>query len=130
MVVADGDMKYWGGQTPPSWIREIVNERPRPLVGASRSGLTTPQIGDIVLKPFIDGRNYQQCFRLETWDTHDLLDGPFNDIKKALESALEFGLTSRLAVWLDYSDDPDSHDLDEVPLYYSETTAADARSVA
>jgi hypothetical protein len=39
-------------------------------------------------------------------------------------------VTSRLAVWLDYSDDPHSHDLDAVPLYYSETTAADTKSVA
>jgi len=123
-------MKYWGGRTPPAWIREIAEERPRPLVGASPSGLATPQAGDIVLKPFIDGRNYKQLFRLETWDTHDLLDGPFDDIKRALECALEFGVTSRLAVWLDYCDDPDSHDLDAVPLYYSDTVAADARSVA
>lgn len=122
-------MKYWGARPPPSWIREIVDERPRPLVGASVSGLTTPQTGDIVLKPFIDGRNYKQIFRLETWDTHDLLDGPFDDIKRALDCALELGLTSRLAVWLDYCDDPASHDLDEVPLYYSDITAA-ARSVA
>jgi hypothetical protein len=123
-------MKYWGGQTPPAWIREIAEERPRPLVGAASAGLTSPQAGDIVLKPFIDGKTYQQLFRLETWDTHDLLDGPFDDIKRALESALEFGVTSRLAVWLDYSDHPHSHDVDAVPLYYSETTAADTKSVA
>jgi hypothetical protein len=123
-------MKYWGGQTPPAWIRDIADERPRPLVGAAQAGSSSPQTGDIVLKPFIDGRTYQQLFRLETWDTHDLLDGPFDDIKRALESALEFGVTSRLAVWLDYSDDPHWHDLDAVPLYYSDTTAADAKSVA
>jgi hypothetical protein len=123
-------MKYWGGRTPPSWVREIAEERPRPLVALAPSGLTSPQTGDIVLKPFIDGKSYQQLFRLETWDTHGLLDGPFDDIKRALEAALEFGVTSRLAVWLDYSDDPHSHDLDAVPLYYSETTAADTKSVA
>lgn len=40
----------------------------------------------IVLKPFIDGRTYQQLFRLETCETHDLLDGPFEHIKRAMES--------------------------------------------
>lgn len=123
-------MKYWGGQAPPAWIREIADERPRPLVGAAPARLTSPQSGDIVLKPFIDGRTYQQLFRLETCETHDLLDGPFEDIKRAMESAFEFGVTARLAVWLDYSDDPNLHDLDAVPLYYSDTTAADAKSVA
>ena len=123
-------MKYWGGQTPPAWIRDIADERPRPLVGGAIAELSAPQAGDIVLKPLIDVRTYQQLFRLETWGTHDLLDGPFDDIKRALESAFEFGVTSRLAVWLDYSDDPGWHDLDAVPLYYADTTAADAKSVA
>ena len=123
-------MKYWGGQTPPAWIRDIADDRPRPLVGASRPGLTTPQAGDIVLKPFFDGTGCKQLFRLETWQTHALLDGPFDDVKRALECAFEFGVTSRLAVWLDYSDDPDVHDHDALPLYYSDTTAADTRSVA
>jgi hypothetical protein len=123
-------MKNWGGRTPPAWIREIAEERPRPLVALTPPDLKSPQAGDIVLKPFIDGKSYQQLFRLETWDTHGLLDGPFDDIKRALESALEFGVTSRLVVWLDYSDDPHSHDLDAVPLYYSDTTAADTKSVA
>lgn len=115
---------------PPAWVREIAPERPRPLVGSVSVAATVPQVGDIVLKPFIDGRTYQQLFRLETWDTHDLLDGPFADVKPALEAALEFGLTSHLAVWLDYSDDPNCHDLDAVPLYCFDTTAADTRSVA
>jgi hypothetical protein len=39
-------------------------------------------------------------------------------------------VTARLAVWLDYSDDPDSHQLDLVPLYFSDTTAAEQRTVA
>lgn len=129
-MVPGDEMKYWGGQTPPSWIRDIADERPRPLVGANGPGLVAPQTGDVVLKPFIDGKNYRQVFRLETWQTHDLLDGPFDDVKQAMEYALELGVTTRLVVWLDYSDDPDSHDLDAVPLYYSDTTGADARSAA
>ena len=122
-------MKYWGGQTPPSWLRDIANDRPRPLVISEDTAHLVPQDGDIVLKPFIDGRTYKQLFRVETWNTHDLLDGPFDDVRAAMECAFEFGVTSRLAVWLDYSDDPASHDLDNVPLYYAEVATA-ARSVA
>jgi hypothetical protein len=80
----------------------------------------SPQPGDIVLKPFIDGKTYKQHFRVETWNTHDLLDGPFDDIRTAMNAAFELSATSRLAVWLDYSDHPDVHELDNVPLYYSD----------
>jgi len=122
-------MKYWGGRTPPSWVREIAQDRPRPLVAAQPLEIL-PMRGDIVLKPFIDHGSYRQLFRLETWETHDLLDGPFDDVHRALESALEFGVTSRLAVWLDYSDHPGSHELDTVPLYSHDTTCSDSKSVA
>ena len=117
-------MKYWGGQTPPSWLREIANDRPRPLVVPDEQSPIVPRTGDIVLKPFIDGRTFAQLFRVETWNTHDLLDGPFDSVRAAMECAFEFGVTSRLVVWLDYSDDPDGHDLDSVPLYYSDTAAS------
>lgn len=50
-------------------------------------------------------------------------------VREAMECAFEFGMTSRLAVWLDYSDAPDAHDLDPVPLYFSDH-AGGARSVA
>ena len=122
-------MKYWGGQQPPAWVREIAEDRPRPLVLAEDPMNAVPKTGDIVLKPFIDGETFKQLFRVETWNTHDLLDGPFDSVHAALECAFEFGVTSRLAVWLDYSDDPHSHDLDSVPLYYSET-ASGSQSVA
>ncbi len=122
-------MKYWGGRTPPTWVREIAQDRPRPLV-AARPPEIVPTPGDVVLKPFIDHASYKQLFRLETWDTHDLLDGPFDDVHCALECALEFGMTSRLAVWLDYSDHPNSHELDSVPLYYHDTSWSDSKSVA
>jgi hypothetical protein len=122
-------MKYWGGRTPPAWLREIAQERPRPLVSAEPTTVQ-PQEGDMVLKPFIDGRTYQQLFRLETWQTHDLLDGPFDSVRDAMDSALEFGKTARLVVWLDYSDHPAEHELDGVPLYRSDLSASDSRSVA
>lgn len=119
-------MRYWDGKTLPAWVRDVEQERPRPLAISSHPDVT-PQPGDVVLKPFIDGRTYKQLFRVETWHTHDLLDGPFDDVRQAMEAAFEFGVTSRLAVWLDYSDDPESHDLDPVPLYYSDIALA-ARS--
>ena len=122
-------MKYWGGKTPPSWVREIADDRPRPLVVSEDVAHVVPKTGDIVLKPFIDGRTYKQLFRVETWNTHDLLDGPFESVHEAMECAFEFGATSRLAVWLDYSDHPHSHDLDTVPLYYADFSAS-AESVA
>ena len=121
-------MKYWGGKAQPPWVREIAQDRARPTVTAEPSSVT-PQQGDIVLKPFIDQKSFKQLFRLETWETHDLLDGPFEHVREALESAFEFGVTSRLAVWLDYSDDPNAHELDSVPLYYADSSAAD-QSVA
>jgi hypothetical protein len=123
-------MKFWGGRTPPAWIREIANDRPRPLVLQSDSVRATPQSGDVVLKPFIDGQTYKQLFRVETWNTHDLLDGPFDDVRAAMSSAFEFGQTSRLAVWLDYSDSPAFHDLDPVPLHYCDHTNSNSESVA
>jgi hypothetical protein len=117
-------MKFWGGKTPPAWIGEIAQDRPRPLVMTEEVTHVVPKTGDIVLKPLIDGHTFKQLFRVETWNTHDLLDGPFESVHEALECAFEFGLTSRLAVWLDYSDDPNSHDLDVVPLYYAENSAS------
>lgn len=122
-------MQFWGARRPPAWIREIADERPRPLAVPSQSDIT-PQPGDVVLKPFIDDRTYRQLFRVETWQTHDLLDGPFHEVRQAMEAAFEFGVTARLAVWLDYSDTPEHHDLDPVPLYYSDTALADIQSVA
>jgi hypothetical protein len=122
-------MKYWGGRTPPSWVREIAHDRPRPLTVQDDKSAVVPRAGDIVLKPFIDGETYAQLFRVETWNTHDLLDGPFHSVRDAMECAFEFGATSRLVVWLDYSDDPTSHDLDSVPLYYSDASAS-SQSVA
>ena len=115
-------MKYWGGQTPPAWVREIADERPRQLVVTENQSNVQPRTGDIVLKPFIDVRTYRQLFRVETWNTHDLLDGPFGGVREALECAFEFGATSHLVVWLDYSDHPQAHDLDSVPLYNSNTS--------
>jgi hypothetical protein len=122
-------MKYWGGKRPPSWIRDIAEERPRPLVVSEEATSIVPRSGDIVLKPFIDGETYRQLFRVETWQTHDLLDGPFESVRDAMECAFEFGVTSHLAVWLDYSDDPASHDLDNVPLYHADF-AASSQSIA
>lgn len=122
-------MKYWGGQKPPSWVREIAHDRPRPLVTTDDVPHGMPQIGDVVLKPFIDHQTYRQLFRVETWNTHDLLGGPFASVREAMECAFEFGVTSRLAVWLDYSDDPDTHDLDQVPLYYVDLPAS-SQSIA
>jgi hypothetical protein len=107
-------MKYWGGQTPPAWIREIAEERPRPLVIADDQSHVQPKPGDIVLKPFIDDRTYRQLFRIETWKS----------VREAMACAFEFGVTSRLEVWLDYSDHPNAHDLDAVPLYDSDTTTS------
>ena len=122
-------MKHWGGRIPPSWVREIAQDRPRPLVTVEAPALS-PSDGDIVLKPFIDRNTFKQLFRLETWHTHALLDGPFENVHDALECAFEFGVTARLAVWLDYSDDPAAHELDDVPLYYSDLSAFDSKSVA
>lgn len=122
-------MKYWGGRTPPAWIREIAQERPRPLVSTEPAAVA-PQQGDVVLKPFIEHRTYKQLFRVETWQTHDLLDGPFEHVRDAMDAALEFGATARLVVWLDYSDDPDAHELDDVPLYFSDLSASNSQSVA
>ena len=119
-------MKFWGGQTPPAWLREIASDRPRPLNLASERVAIKPTAGDIVLKPFIDGQTYRQLFRVETWNTHDLLDGPFEDVREAMTCAFEFGQTSRLAVWLDYSDAPTFHDLDPVPLYFSDGALSDS----
>ena len=119
-------MKYWGGQQPPAWVREIAQERPRPLVVDDDQAHAGPLPGDVVLKPFIDGATFKQLFRVETWNTHDLLDGPFDSVRAAMECALEYGLTARLAVWLDYSDHPDTHDLDSVPLYLSDGAAGSA----
>lgn len=123
-------MKFWGGRTPPSWVREIAFDRPHPLVFSSEITELQPRAGDIVLKPYIDGRTYSQLFRVETWNTHDLLDGPFEDAREAMQCAFEFGQTSRLAVWLDYSDAPTFHDLDPVPLYFSDRRKSDSDSVA
>ena len=122
-------MKHWGGQAPPSWVREIAQERARPLV-TSAAPAVTPSPGDMVLKPFIDRATYKQLFRLETWNTHDLLDGPFENVRDAMDCAFEFGATARLVVWLDYSDEPASHELDSVPLYCSDLSAFDSKSVA
>ena len=83
-----------------------------------------------MLKPVIDQTSFQQLFRLETWQTHDLLDGPFEHVRAALEAAFEFGVTARLAVWLDYSDDPKAHDLDSTPLYFDDKSLAVSESVA
>ena len=123
-------MKFWGGRTPPAWVREIAHDRPRSFSPADRPARAVAQSGDIVLKPFIDGQTYKQLFRVETWNTHDLLDGPFEHVRDALSSAFEFGQTSRLAVWLDYSDAPAFHDLDPVPLYYSDRKSGNSESVA
>jgi hypothetical protein len=113
-------MKFWGGQTPPKWLNEIADDRPRPLVVADDNPTVSPAAGDIVLKPYIDVQTYRQRFRVETWNTHALLDGPFDDAHEALELAFELGATAHLTVWLDYSDDPAAHDLDSVPLYSSD----------
>ena len=115
-------MKFWGSQTPPAWLREIANDRPRPLVIVSDEPSLEPSAGDIVLKPCVDGQCYRLRFRVETWNTHDLLDGPFDDPHQALQTAFELGATSHLSVWLDYSDDPHAHDLDTVPIYISESS--------
>jgi hypothetical protein len=109
-------MRYWGGKTPPSWSREIASERPRHLITATHSA-SEPQAGDVVLKPFIDSRSHHQRFRVETWNTHDFLDGPFDHLRQAMDAAFELGATARLAVWLDYSHHPDAHELDPIPLY-------------
>lgn len=122
-------MKYWGGQTPPPWLAEVAEERPRPLVSTTDPGIT-PAEGDIVVKPVLDSEAHRQRFHVETWETHDVLDGPFDHVRDAMSAALELGVTSRLAVWLDYSDDPGVHDLDPVPLYRSDATAGDSSSVA
>jgi hypothetical protein len=84
-----------------------------------------PAPGDVVIKPFIDLSTFQQHFRVETWRTHALLDGPFDTIRSAMDAAFEFGATARLVVWLDYSDDPELHDLDEVPLYCCDKVDSD-----
>jgi hypothetical protein len=116
-------MRFWGGRQPPAWLHEIANDRPRPLVVVHDEPGLAPTRGDIVLKPVLDSRGDTHCFRLETWNTHDLLDGPFDNAHDALESAFELGATSHLTVWLDYSNDPHAHDLDNVPLYRSDPTA-------
>jgi hypothetical protein len=123
-------MKFWGGVTPPAWVREIAHDRARPLVPSVEHTSLVPQSGDIVLKPFIEDRTYKQLFRVETWNTHDLLDGPFEHVREALACAFEFGVTSRLAVWLDYSDAPSAHDLDEVPLYFCDKSLNGSAFVA
>jgi len=87
-----------------------------------------PHPGDVVLKPCLDRSSYKQLFRVETWKTHDLLEGPFDHVRPAMEAAFEFGATARLTVWLDYSDDPGLHELDPVPLYPSEHPSADSLS--
>jgi hypothetical protein len=122
-------MKDWGRTTPPAWVRTLAAQHARPLVSTDQAALV-PLPGDLVLKPFIDSRTYNQLFRIETWETHDLLDGPFHDVRDAMEAALELGVTARLVVWLDYSDDPASHDLDHVPLYFADHSAAATRTVA
>ena len=111
----------------PPWVREIAQDRARPMVTAEpvEAG---PDSGDVVLKPCI--QHHRQLFRVETWETHDHLDGPFDHVRDAMEAALEFGLTARLTVWLDYSDDPARHDLDPVPLYISDVLASDSSSAA
>ena len=122
-------MKYCAIHPRPAWVREIAQDRPRPLASPDSCDVT-PRAGDIVLKPFIADDTYKQLFRVETWATHDLLDGPFEHVREAMESAFEFGVTARLAVWLDYSDDPGSHDLDAVPLYFSDKAQSESQSVA
>lgn len=122
-------MKFWSFHTA-RWVRQIAADAPRALPVLAPAPSKAPREGDIVLKPFIDRETYKQLFRVETWTTHDLLDGPFDDVRRAMECAFEFGVTSRLAVWLDYSDDPESHTLDPVPLYYSDITEANSTSIA
>jgi hypothetical protein len=122
-------VRYWGGGAPPPWVREIAQDRARPMVNAESVDVA-PRPGDVVLKPCIDHHNYRQLFRVETWNTHDLLDGPFDQVREAMEAAFEFGVTARLAVWLDYSDDPGAHELDPVPLYNSDAPTANPFSVA
>jgi hypothetical protein len=119
-------MKYWGGRSRPAWVREIAQDRGRPLTADDQAHSLVPQPGDIVLKPFIEQASFRQLFRLETWQTHDLLDGPFEHVREALEAAFEFGVTARLAVWLDYSDNPKLHDLDAVPLYFDDKSSSDS----
>jgi hypothetical protein len=117
--VTPGQVRQWGGGAPPPWIREIAQDRARPLVNAEPVS-AVPGPGDVVLKPCIDHANYKQLFRVETWNTHDLLEGPFENVRVAMDAAFEFGATARLAVWLDYSDDPSTHELDAVPLYIAD----------
>lgn len=112
----------------PPWVREIAQDRARPMVNAEAVD-AVPRPGDVVLKPFIDRANYKQLFRVETWNTHDLLEGPFEHVRLAMEAAFELGVTARLAVWLDYSDDAGTHDLDPVPLYTSDNPSADYSAV-
>ena len=122
-------MKDWRWKKPPAWVHEIATAHARPLVTLEQQP-PEPQEGDLVLKPFIDSRTYKQLFRVETWQTHDLLDGPFAHVQDAMEAALELGVIARLVVWLDYSDDPASHDLDQVPLYAADLSVKSARTVA
>ena len=122
-------MKFWGRHTA-RWVRQVAGGNLRAIARPRSASSTMPRAGDIVLKPFIDGRTFNQLFRVETWSTHDVLDGPFDDVRRAMECAFEFGVTSRLAVWLDYSDDPDSHTLDPVPLYHADASRGDVESIA
>lgn len=120
-------MKYWGGTSRLTWSSDSANNRARSTPDRSSA---VPRTGDIVLKPFIEAGTYRQLFRVETWQTHDLLDGPFDDVRAAMDAAFEFGMTARLVVWLDYSDDPLSHDLDTLPLYFADNSAGASSSAA
>lgn len=112
----------------PAWLRDVAHELPTPRVTLAQPA-PEPQPGDIVVKPVIERPSHQRRFRVETWDTHDLLDGPFPDADEAKDAALELAVTGHLVVWLDDSEDAHAHQLDPVPLYRADP-AAFARSVA
>lgn len=114
---------------PPAWLRDVAHELPTPNVRFDQP-LLEPQPGDIVVKPIIERHAHARRFRVETWDTHDLLDGPFLDVDAARAAALELAVIGHLVVWLDESDEAGAHQLDPAPLYRADPGAAPARSVA
>src|SRR5688572_11613861 len=101
--------KMWSGGGPrPRWAREIADDHTwqKTRYSEPEATIPTPQPGDVVIKPGFDSATMKQLFRVETWQTHALLDGPFHHIRQALDAALEVGVTARLSVWIDFSEDP------------------------
>ncbi len=127
--MVEGDAMKFRGRIPPAWLREVAHELPTPRVTLTEP-ILEPQPGDIVVKPVIERHSHARRFRVETWDTHDLLGGPFLNVDEAREAALELAVIGHLVVWLDESDEAGAHTLEPAPLYRADPAAARTRSVA